>query len=152
MHPSEPAIFTNMCMVYDCDGNVLVQNRADASWPGKVFPGGHVEPGETFAEAVIREVWEETGVTIRQPRLCGIKHYRTKRGERCVVLLYKTDQFEGQARSSDEGQVCWMPLDAFRSSPDLADGMATMLRLFLEDDLTEYTFRQVDDQWQDVLA
>lgn len=56
MHLPEQVIFSNMCMVQDAQGNVVVQERVDPNWPGIVFPGGHVEPGETFAQAVIREV------------------------------------------------------------------------------------------------
>ena len=43
MSRSEPAIFTNMCMICDGHGNVLVQDRRNPDWPGVTFPGGHVE-------------------------------------------------------------------------------------------------------------
>lgn len=56
MARAESAVFTNMCMVTDGKGNVLVQNRNDPRWLGVVFPGGHVELGESFVESVIREV------------------------------------------------------------------------------------------------
>ncbi|MDD4369118.1 MAG: NUDIX domain-containing protein, partial [Oscillospiraceae bacterium] len=52
---------TNMCMVSQGD-KVLVQDRLDPHWRGITFPGGHVETGESLAEAVIREVKEETGL------------------------------------------------------------------------------------------
>ena len=61
----ESVTFTNMCMV--CDGDrVLVQDRLDPAWPGITFPGGHVEEGESFTDAVIREVWEETGLHVKK--------------------------------------------------------------------------------------
>ena len=56
----EKAEFTNMCMIYDNEGNVLVQNRVK-SWCGYAFPGGHLEPMESIVDSVIREVKEETG-------------------------------------------------------------------------------------------
>ena len=87
MARSETAIFTNMCMVYDHDGNILVQDRKKSDWPGLCFPGGHVEPGESFVESVIREVYEETGLTIANPVLCGTKQFQTERNERYVVLF-----------------------------------------------------------------
>jgi 8-oxo-dGTP diphosphatase len=61
----------------------------------KLFPGGHVEPGETFKESVIREIYEETGLTIQNPRLTGIYHWMT--GDiRNVGFLYKTSEYEGK--------------------------------------------------------
>lgn len=40
---------------------------------GLTFPGGHIEKGESFVDSVIREVYEETGLTIENPRICGTK-------------------------------------------------------------------------------
>lgn len=105
MDRSERAIFTNMCMVCDGEGRVLVQDRQSPDWPGVTFPGGHVEPGESFTQSVIREVREETGLTVEHPRLCGIKQFQTEQGERYVVLLYRADRFSGTLTSSDEGEV-----------------------------------------------
>ena len=67
MSRTETVTLTNMCMVTDAHGNVLVQDRTDKNWPGLVFPGGHVEAGESFTESVIREVYEETGITGLKP-------------------------------------------------------------------------------------
>ncbi len=148
MREPEQVIFTNMCMVYDDQGNALVQERVK-SWPGITFPGGHVEPGETFTQAVIREVWEETGLTIRHPRLCGIKHWH-KQGVRNVVLLYKTNEYEGELIASDEGRVWWMPL-ADMPQAKLANTMDAMLQVFLNDNLSEHSFHLVDGEWRDLL-
>lgn len=46
MGRKETVELTNMCMVEDGKGNVLVQNRLDPNWSGIVYPGGHVEAGE----------------------------------------------------------------------------------------------------------
>ena len=56
MSKSEKAVFTNMCMISDGKGNILVQDRLNPDWPGVTFPGGHVEKGESFHNSVIREV------------------------------------------------------------------------------------------------
>ena len=103
----EQAVFTNMCMV-ERDGYVLMQERNDEDWPGVVFPGGHVEPGESFTEAVVREVREETGLTIEKPELCGVKQFYTEDGARYVVFLYRADRFSGEIRSSEEGRIFWV--------------------------------------------
>ena len=139
MSRSEPAIFTNMCMVCDGRGNVLVQDRRNPDWPGITFPGGHVEPGESFTDSVIREVYEETGLTIGNPTLCGVKQFQTLKGERYVVFLYRADRFHGELRSSDEGKVFWIPrqkLPEYPTVPDFLD----MVRVFEEDCLNEFVY------------
>ena len=106
----ENVIMTNMCMVFD--GNkVLVQDKTDDDYSGITFPGGHVEKGESFTDAVIREVFEETGLRISSPQLCGIKDWMEEDGTRYMVLFYKTDKFEGTVTSSEEGEVFWTTLE-----------------------------------------
>lgn len=87
MAREERAIFTNMCMITDGNGNVLVQDRLNPDWPGITFPGGHVESGEAFTTSVIREVYEETGLVIENPVLCGTKQFQTRDGARYVVFF-----------------------------------------------------------------
>ena len=143
----EQAIFTNLCMVYDDAGNILVQDRKKADWPGVTFPGGHVEPGESFVEAVIREVWEETGLLIENPTLCGTKQFQTDDGARYVVLFYKTNRFSGELRASDEGEVFWIPrstLNQYRTTDDFED----MVRVFESNDLHEFYYYIEDGQWK----
>lgn len=150
MRRTENTIFTNMCMVYDGEGNVLVQNRLNPDWPGIVFPGGHVEAGESFYDAAVREVFEETGLTVSELQMCGIKDWFRDDGTRYVVLLYKTDKFEGELTSSDEGEVMWIPLAKLQDT-ETPESMKTMLKVFLEDNLSEQFFYKKDGKWIEVL-
>lgn len=147
MARSEQAIFTNLCMIYDHAGNILVQDRLDPTWPGLCFPGGHVEPGESFVESVIREVWEETGLTIENPILCGTKQFQTKHGERYVVFFYKTDRFTGELHSSDEGKVFWIPRNTL-SQYTLCDDFLDMVKVFEQDDLSEFYYYTENGNWK----
>lgn len=147
MARSEQAIFTNLCMVYDDVGNILVQDRLDPTWPGICFPGGHVEPGESFVESVIREVQEETGLTIENPKLCGTKQFQTNNGERYVVFFYKTNRFSGELRSSDEGKVFWLPRKELEQYT-LVDDFMDMVKVFESDDLSEFYYYTDNDQWK----
>lgn len=72
MSKYEKAELTNMCMIYDGAGRVVVQDKVGKNWGGITFPGGHVEKDESFVDSVIREVKEETGLDIQSPKLCGI--------------------------------------------------------------------------------
>ncbi|WP_440896759.1 8-oxo-dGTP diphosphatase [Amphibacillus sp. Q70] len=147
MSKSEQAIFTNMCMISDDAGHVLVQDRVSNNWPGLTFPGGHIEKGESFTDSVIREVWEETGLTIKAPILCGTKQFQTKQDERYVVLFYKTKQFEGELTSSDEGEVFWMAREEL-ANYQLAPDFEEMLKVFESDDLSEFYYYREDEQFK----
>ena len=85
MARSEKAVVTVLCMVHD-GTRLLLQNRVKADWRGYTLPGGHVEKGESFVQAVTREMSEETGLTVHAPRLCGIKQFQTDADERYIVL------------------------------------------------------------------
>jgi len=145
MERTEKVILTNMCMVYD--GNrVLVQHRINPNWPGITFPGGHVERGESLTDAVIRSVREETGLTVLSPQLCGVKDWINSDGSRYMVLCYKTDQYQGELASSDEGDVFWTALETMKELP-LAKDMDQMLEIFLNPSVSEYFFYRENRTW-----
>ena len=141
---TEKAEFTNMCMVTDGQGRLLVQDRVNPDWPGITFPGGHVEPGESFVESVIREVREETGLTVQDPILCGVKQFPLRGGGRYVLLLFRASRFTGTLNSSAEGEGFWLPreeLENCRLAPDFFE----MLRVFEDPALSEFYYYQAPD-------
>lgn len=146
MSKSEQAILTALCMVYDGD-KILLQDRVKEDWKGLTLPGGHIEKDESFVEGIVREIKEETGLTIQNPQLCGIKQWLTDEGERYVVLLFKANRFSGELVSSDEGEMVWFD----RSELDdvaVADGFWDTMRIY-DDGLTElfYTHNAINNQW-----
>ncbi|ABX40511.1 8-oxo-dGTP diphosphatase [Lachnoclostridium phytofermentans] len=145
MSRSEKAVFTNLCMITNGD-EILVQERKNRDWPGVTFPGGHVEENESFVKSVIREVKEETGLSIKNPILCGIKQFQTRKKERYVVLFYKTDQFEGKLTSSDEGEVFFIPRTDLNKYV-LAEDFDLMLKVFESEDLSECIYQKSGDEW-----
>ena len=147
MSRAEPVILTNMCMVTDGKDNVLVQNRSDPNWPGIVFPGGHVDPGESFVDSVIREVREETGLTVKNPRLCGVKQFQTDSDARYVVFFYKATRYSGELRSSDEGAVYWVPRQELHKQK-LSIDMMEMVRVMESENLSEFYYYTEDGNWK----
>ncbi len=145
MKRQETVTLTNMCMITHKD-EVLVQKRLDPNWGGITFPGGHVEKHEPFHDALIREIKEETGLTIHSPQLCGIKDWIEDDGSRYIVLLYQTDQFEGELKSSREGPVYWVKIKDLPTLA-LAEGMDKTLRIFTETELSEYFMTQKSGEW-----
>ena len=90
MNRTERVELTVMCAVRSGD-RLLLQNRVKDSWRGYVFPGGHVEPGESIVEAAVRETREETGLTVFHPRLCGIKQFPIEGGRYLSSFLRQTN-------------------------------------------------------------
>ena len=145
MSRSELAIFTNMCWVENQLDQVLVQDRQKKDWPGVTFPGGHVEKEESFHQSVIREIQEETGLTIQHPVLCGVKQFQTNMKERYVVLCYKAKTFSGELRGSKEGEVFWVDPAKLSKYP-LARDFDKMLPLFLDETVSEFFYEKQADQ------
>ena len=148
-HPLENVELTNMCMVYDpTTGKVLVQNRTKKQYDGIAFPGGHTEPGEPLVPSVIREVMEETGLTIANVVPCGFKDwYYPSENKRYLVLLFKTSTFRGKLKPhSHEGDNLWLTLDEIKNSRT-AEYFLDMLPIFLgENQQTEMFFTDVENQ------
>lgn len=96
---------------------------------------------------MIREVYEETGLTIENPTLCGVKQFQTRKNERYVVFLYRADRFTGTLRSSEEGEVYWVPRETLPALP-LAPDFMDMVRVFEDPALNEFLYRRDSDDWK----
>ena len=143
----ESVVLTNMCMVYDGD-KILVQDRLNPNWPGITFPGGHIEPKESFVESTIREVYEETGLRISNLQICGMKQWTQKDNSyRYIVIFYKTNTFTGELKSSDEGKVFWINRSEIGNYV-VADGFMEMLEVFENDNLSENYHWLEDGVWK----
>ena len=148
MDRTERVELTTLCMITRGD-EILLQNRVKTEWRGYCFPGGHVEPGESIVDSVIREMQEETGLTVKNPKLCGIKQFPID-GGRYLVFFFKTHDFSGELRSSEEGKVEWIARKDLASVAAVSDFM-DMLKVFDRDELTEFQYVVEGDTWQVVL-
>lgn len=143
----EETIITNICLIYDED-KILVQLRNKNTWPGLTFPGGHVEKDESFVESTIREIKEETGLDISNLVLCGITQWTPMMNVRYITLMYKTNCFSGELKSSSEGKVFWIKrneLEQYELSQDLKE----MLMVMENDSLSEF-FSLMDEDGQEI--
>ena len=145
---AERVILTNMCMI--CDGSkVLVEEKVGKDAGGIIFPGGHVEEHEPIVDSVIREMKEETGLTVENPRLCGIKEWINEDGSRYIVFLFRADRFSGEPVSSAEGRVFWLEKDDVLKSNWIWH-MDGLMRIMADGGYAEL-FLDAADGWKPVL-
>ena len=143
-HRTENAELTVLCLIQD--GNrVLLQNRVKNDWKGYTLPGGHVEAGESFVDAVVREMKEETGLSIKNPRIVGIKHFPMENG-RYIVLLFKATEFEGTVVSSEEGEMEWISLDDL-SAINVVEDFHDLMKVMNDPDLNEFQYTIENGEW-----
>ena len=144
MSRTENVELTVLCLIEDGD-KILLQNRVKKDWRGYTLPGSHVEPGESFVDAVIREMREETGLKVIEPRLVGVKQFPIENG-RYVVLLFKATQWSGDLISSDEGHMEWIEYDRLPVI-NTVDDFDELLRVMNTPELTEFQYLVSGDDW-----
>jgi 8-oxo-dGTP diphosphatase len=135
---------TVLCLVHKGE-ELLLQNRVKQDWQGYAMPGGHVEPGESIVEAVIREMQEETGLHILNPKLCGVKQFPID-GGRYLVFLFETEEFTGELTGSEEGEMTWIPRNRLHEYKTV-DDLQQMLDVMLKPELTEFQYIIEDGNW-----
>ena len=148
MSRSESVVVTALCMVYDND-KILLQDRIKEDWKGVTFPGGQIEKKESFVKGIEREVFEETGLKIKNIRICGVKQFQTEDDERYIVLLFKTNEFEGELCSSEEGEVFWAERKNL-SSYETVDDFYELIKVFDDENINELMFEgcKEDNHWK----
>lgn len=137
---TEMVELTNLCMIKDGD-KYLLQNRVKKDWQGYTFPGGHIEPGESIVQSAIREVKEETGLIMKNPRLVGVKQFWVKSG-RYIVFLFSATKFSGDLRGSNEGEVGWFTKEEMKNI-HLVNHFLEHLDVF-EGEYLEYIYESED--------
>ena len=101
-----------LCYVQKDDKTLmLLRNKKEndiheGKWNGL---GGKFEEGETPEECVIREVKEESGLTIKNPKLKGFITFHGFNKETWRVFVFLANEFEGELIESDEGDLKWIP-------------------------------------------
>lgn len=150
MKRTEDVELTVLCLIRR-DNEYLLQDRIKKDWRGFTLPGGHVEPGESIVDAVVREMQEETGLTVENPKLCGVKQFPIsgENGEsgRYLVFLFVADQFSGEIVSSEEGAMHWVKKEDL-GKVNLVNDFKELLEVMLDENLSEFQYVVEEGKWK----
>ncbi|BFT65568.1 8-oxo-dGTP diphosphatase [Parvimonas parva] len=134
-------VLQNMCMIYDKENDkILVLDKVKKhGWEGLTFVGGHVEDGEVLYDSCVREVFEETGLTVKNLKLKGTVSWIDEiKDKRELGFLYYTEDFSGELIENNvEGTLSWFGIDEFRNANGKSYSIDKILDLFLNDDYSE---------------
>ncbi len=102
---------TTLCHI-EKDGKYLMLHRVkkenDLNKDKWVGIGGKFEDRESPEECNIREVYEETGLTLKSARYCGIVTFVSDKWETEYMHIFHSDSFSGEVRECDEGVLEWV--------------------------------------------
>ncbi|WP_211746638.1 8-oxo-dGTP diphosphatase [Paenibacillus sp. Marseille-Q4541] len=123
-----------MCVVRDGDRILLMNRPNEKGFPGWIAAGGKVEFPESLTEGAIREVKEETGLTVSNLIYKGLDEFvDPNKRYRYMVFNYITDSFEGELRNDPpEGELQWVSLGELNDYP-MQDWFRERLTYFFED-------------------
>ena len=144
MDKTEKTELTVLCLLEE-NGRILLQDRVKKDWAGYTLPGGHVELGESFVDAVVREMEEESGLTILDPVLCGVKQFPIN-GGRYIVFLFKATKYSGILTSSEEGEMHWVKKEEL-SKVNLVDDFFELMDVMEEPEKSEFQYVIQDGKW-----
>ena len=109
-----------------------VSKKVDINKDKWIGVGGKFEDKESPEECLLREVKEETGLTLTSYRLRGIVTFVSDRWVTEYMFLYTADGFEGEMSACDEGELEWVPKSEL-SRLNLWEGDKIFLKLLAED-------------------
>jgi len=97
-------------------------------------------------DAVVREMKEETGLTVENPKLCGVKQFPID-GGRYLVFLFVADRFSGEIVSSEEGAMHWVKKEDL-PKVNLVNDFKELLDVMLDENLSEFQYVVEDGSWK----
>ena len=91
--------------------NKVLMIKFSKKW-GQVYapPGGKFKTGETPLDCITREYYEETGLTLINPKLQGISYWQDN--TEGIIFIYTAEKYEGILKeTSEEGYLEWIDIE-----------------------------------------
>ena len=130
-----------MCMVQDGDNVLLIKRPDHKGFPGYIAPGGKVDFPESIVDGAMREVKEETGLTVKDIVYKGLDEFcEPNQGLRYMVFNYLATAFEGALLTDPpEGELIWIDKKEALELP-MQDWFKRRFPLFFEPGTFELSF------------
>ncbi len=122
---------TTLCYIENDEKYLMlhrVKKKNDINQGKYIGIGGHFEEDESPFDCVIREVYEETGLKILDPKYRGIVTFVTNEGESEQMHLFSATKYSGNMVECNEGNLCWVDKNQLESIP-MWQGDIIFLRL-----------------------
>lgn len=136
---------TTLCYI-EKEGKYLMLHRTkkkkDINKNKWIGVGGHAEGTEGPEDCLLREVKEETGLTLTKYRFRGVITFVCDRMEPEMMCLYTADGFEGELKECTEGDLAWIDKETVLGLPTW-EGDAIFLKLLVEDEKRFFSLRLV---------
>ena len=112
MDPKFPMRNTTLCYLEQDDAYLMlhrVTKKNDLNHDKWIGVGGKLDPGETAEACALREVWEETGLTMQSPAYRGIVDFYAPPWPAERMHLFTCTDFGGRPVDCNEGTLEWVP-------------------------------------------
>ena len=109
---SKKSQLTTLCYLEKGDSYLLlhrIKKENDINHDKWIGVGGHFEAGESPEDCLVREVKEETGLTLNSWSFRGIVTFLSDDDPAEYMCLYTSDDFSGELKECDEGVLEWIP-------------------------------------------
>lgn len=126
---------TTLCYIQREESYLMlhrIKKKDDMNQDKWLGVGGHLEEGESPEECLLREVKEETGLSLHSYRLRGIITFVSDKYPDEYMFLYTADGYEGVLTECAEGELKWIPKEEIHCLP-LWEGDRIFFELLLKD-------------------
>lgn len=121
-----------------------VKKQHDINQGKWIGVGGHAENGESPEECLLREVKEETGLSLTSYRFCGLVTFLNSKCDSELMCVFTADDFTGELTECREGELCWVDKNQVLSLPTW-EGDRVFLELLLSGEKRFFSIRLLYD-------